>query len=86
MYYAYAFFPVYFWRDVLLRRDVLIMALQGGLRSNGGTVSIVLMVVSILAGLEALVSKRYGETKDTNPTDLRPFTRCTVTSNVKLYR
>jgi hypothetical protein len=60
MYYAYAFFPVYFWRDVLLRRDVLIKALQGGLRSNGGTGSIVLMVVSILAGLEALVSKRYG--------------------------
>lgn len=60
MYYAYAFFPVYFWRDVLLRRDVLIRALQGGLRSNGGTGNIVLMVISILAGLEALVSKRYG--------------------------
>jgi Phosphatidylinositolglycan class N (PIG-N) len=58
MYYAYAFFPVYFWRDVLLRRDTLIKALQGGLQSNGGTVSIVLLVASILAGLEALVSNR----------------------------
>ncbi|KAI8581187.1 hypothetical protein K450DRAFT_233511 [Umbelopsis ramanniana AG] len=55
MYYAYAFFPVYFWRDVLLRRDILIKALQGGLQSSGGTVSVLLLVASILAGLETLV-------------------------------
>lgn len=58
MYYAYAFFPVYFWRDILLRRETLIKALQQGLRSSGGTLSIAMMAVGILAGLEALVSKQ----------------------------
>jgi hypothetical protein len=58
MYYAYAFFPVYFWRDVLIRRDILIKALQSGLQSSGGTGSVVFLVVSVLIGLEALVSEK----------------------------
>jgi phosphatidylinositol glycan class N len=58
MYYAYAFFPVYFWRDILLRRETLIKALQQRLRSRGGTLSVVIMAVGILAGLETLVSKQ----------------------------
>lgn len=56
MYYAYAFFPVYFWRDILLRRETLIKAAQQGLGSSDGPLSIVLLVIGILAGLETLVS------------------------------
>jgi len=55
MYYAYAFFPVYFWRDILLRRETLIKAAQQGLGSSDGPLSIVLLVIGILAGLETLV-------------------------------
>jgi hypothetical protein len=55
MYYAYAFFPVYFWRDVVIRHDTLVKALKAGLRSDGGIFSILMLVIGMLLGLETLV-------------------------------
>jgi hypothetical protein len=56
MYYAYAFFPVYFWRDVVIRHDTLVKALKAGLRSDGGIFSILMLAIGMLLGLETLVS------------------------------
>lgn len=56
MYYAYAFFPVYFWRDVLIRHETLFKALKAGLRSEGGIFTLFMLGIGMLLGLETLVS------------------------------
>ncbi|KAJ2957288.1 hypothetical protein NQZ79_g6967 [Umbelopsis isabellina] len=55
MYYAYAFFPVYFWRDVLIRHETLFKALKAGLRSEGGIFTLFMLGIGMLLGLETLV-------------------------------
>lgn len=60
MYYAYAFFPVYFWEEVLARKESLVkgrQALLGHVQSSQGILSLVSSFIAYVTIIECLVSR-----------------------------
>lgn len=60
-YYAYGTFPVFFWEEVVTRREALIKSRQilfGHVKSVGGFISLVVKTLAFVGVLEALVSTR----------------------------
>jgi GPI ethanolamine phosphate transferase 1 len=58
MYYAYAFFPVFFWEEVFARRESLVegrKVLLGHVKSGGGLLSLMLSITAYVAVIESLV-------------------------------
>lgn len=61
-YYLYAFFPVYFWQEVFVRKDALIKGsriLFAHVKTPAAYANVAIKTVGYIAALEAIVSKTY---------------------------
>jgi MFS-type transporter involved in bile tolerance (Atg22 family) len=62
MYYLYAIFPVYFWREAIQKRHIFFSVLSGNTSHHGW--SIIKLALLLVIGLELLVRNRDSIEKD----------------------